>query len=295
MATRSARNNSVEVLDLIVDADGHGRRPVRRDVALRGCDRAHDRWAARLVSSIPSRDGELDPECVDRLLIGVHREIDRLSKASFHGPRVRAVLWPTIQSLRESGHPPPYRVVDHGCGTGYLIRWLAEHGTPDDVELVGIDIDPVLIGEATRLAEHQGLDCRFALGDALQPDFGATVILSTALLHHLEPSELLDYFAAQARGSAVGFLHIDLRPTLLTVLGIALTHALLMRLSASRHDGIRSAQRAHPLPVLLESVRAASEFSVVSGGLGALDPLSPMLTVLQGTRLVSRSGRARSG
>ena len=126
MATRSARNNSVEVLDLIVDADGHGRRPVRRDVALRGCDRAHDRWAARLVSSIPSRQ-RLIPS-VDRLLIEVHREIDRLSK-----PRSTGLGSERCCGRRSSrcGNRATHRptVVDHGCGTGYLIRWLAEHGT----------------------------------------------------------------------------------------------------------------------------------------------------------------------
>lgn len=293
MATRHHRGTAVEVLDLIVDAAGEGRRTVQPDTALRECERAHDRWAARLVSEIPVRDGDLDPDCVDRLVIGVHREIDRLSKASFHGPRVRALLWPMVQHVRDAGHPPPYRVVDHGCGTGYLVRWLAEHGAPLDVELVGIDTDPVLVDEATRQADRQGLACRFAVGDALEPDPDATVILSTALLHHLEPDQLVDYFAAQERGSAAGFLHIDLRAGPLTVLGITLSHAVLMRLSASRHDGIRSAQRAHPLDVLLDAVHAASEFSVVCGGLRPFDPLGPMLTVLQGTRAPAHTAQGR--
>lgn len=275
----------VEVLDVIVDVSGHRNRPVARDGALRRCERAGDQWARRLVASVPAREGFFESARVNELVIDVHREIDRLSRAARHGPRVRAALWPMVMVLRESGVAPPYRIVDHGCGTGYLLRWLAAHGTPPDVELVGVDLNPILVAEATRLAADAGLACRFEVGDALEPDHDAALIVSTALLHHLDAEELRGYFAAQAQGSATGFLHIDLRPTHLTVLGIALVHYLLMRVAVSRHDGIRSAQRAHPTSTLVAAARsAAGDFSVASGGLHPLDPLGPMLSVLTGLR-----------
>jgi SAM-dependent methyltransferase len=280
--------HGVEVLDLIVDLDRAGANPVRVDAALHSCELAHDDWASRLIASIPARDGVLEQDPIDDLVIGVHREIDRLSSVARHGPRVRDALRPLIETLRAAGHPPPYRIVDQGCGTGYIIRWLAADGVPDDVELVGVDVNPLLVDEARRLAADGGLACRFEIGDALEPDHEATVIVSTALLHHLSPADLVSYFTAQARGAAVGYLHIDLRPGAPTVLGVALVHGLLMRLPVSRHDGIRSAQRAHSPSVLAEAAQAgAPGFTRSTARFRLLDPLAPMLTMIAGLRTPS--------
>lgn len=275
-------SRKVEVLDLIVDPTGES---VRQDTAMRRCELAEDAWASRLVALLPTQDGVLEQAPIDKLTIGVHREIDRLSHAARHGPRVRNALFPVIELLRESGHPPPYRVVDQGCGTGFIIRWLAAHDRPEGVELVGVDVNPVLVAEARRVAQASALDCRFEVGDALQSDHEATVTMSNGLLHHLTPEELLAYFAAQADGTSVGYLHLDLRPGLITVLGVALVHRLLMSLPVSRHDGIRSAQRAYTASALVEAARAgAPAFSVSTGGFRPSDPLAPMLTMLKGLR-----------
>ena len=275
----------VEVLDLIVDLAGDHRRSVQREDAVDRCRAADDRWASRLVAGLPAPGGVLEEASVDDLVLGVHREIDRLSAVARNGPRIANALYPMIQVLAETGHAPPYRVVDQGCGTGHVVRWLAAHGMPDGVELVGVDVNPHLVAEATRLADRAGLACRFEVGDALDPDHGATIIMSTALLHHLSSEELVAYFAAQEAGSAVGFMHLDLRAGPLTVLGVALVHRVLMRLPVSRPDGIRSAQRAHRRGVLLEAARTgAPDFAVATGGLRITDPLAPMLTLLTGLR-----------
>lgn len=252
---------------------------------MRLCELADDAWASRLVASLPTQDGVLERAPIDLLTIRVHWEIDRLSQVARHGPRVRNALFPMIEMLRESGHPPPYRIVDQGCGTGFIIRWLAAHDLPEGVELAGSDLNPVLVAEARRLAHAAGLDCRFKVGDALRPDHEATVTMSTGLLHHLAPEELVAYFAAQADGAAVGYIHVDLRPGLTRVLGVALVHGLLMRLPVSRHDGIRSAQRAYTASALAEAARVgAPTFSVSTGGFRPSDPLAPMLTMLTGLR-----------
>lgn len=47
--------------------------------------------------------------------------------------------------------PASLRILDVGCGTGYLLRKLAE-GYPDAVELVGIDPAPRMIAEAKAAA-----------------------------------------------------------------------------------------------------------------------------------------------
>jgi hypothetical protein len=70
----------------------------------------------------------------------------------------------------------------------------------------------------------------------------------------------------------------------MTIAGIALVHLALMRLPVSRHDGIRSAQRAHPAPLLIDRIEKSSDFSVTHARTHRLDPLGPMLTMLTGTR-----------
>jgi len=47
--------------------------------------------------------------------------------------------------LREAKPQTPLRVVDVGCGLGYVTRWLAAHQVlGPGVELVGVDMNSVL-------------------------------------------------------------------------------------------------------------------------------------------------------
>ena len=51
----------------------------------------------------------------------------------------------------------PQRVLDVGCGTGYLLRSLARH-YPEAEELAGIDAAPNMIETARGLADDQCLE-----------------------------------------------------------------------------------------------------------------------------------------
>src|SRR6478735_1954722 len=162
--------------------------------------------AARIVSRLPVTEGDvLDMRHVDALGIRVHAELQRLAEELLLWRRVRATLAPLLVDLRHrasvaaaSGEsvPRPLRIVDVGCGLGYVVRALAARGDLGaDVELVGVDLNPVLVGEARRLAQVEGLAARFVVGDALDPgvavDDGAiTLVISTGLLHHL-PADAL--------------------------------------------------------------------------------------------------------
>ena len=44
--------------------------------------------------------------------------------------------------------PSPQRILDVGCGTGYLLRQLAERA-PEAIELAGIDPAPAMIDTAS--------------------------------------------------------------------------------------------------------------------------------------------------
>ena len=277
----------IEITDLLVEAGPGGERiRVSRDAVMDTC-RAHgDRWAERIVDQMPTVDGWLDDAYVDRLMVTVHCEIQRLSEEFRHGARVWEQLEPILSALRRLGFPPPYRVVDVGCGTGYVIRWLADHCKETDVEFVGVDLNPALIDAARSLADLEALGCRFEVADAFALDEPATIMISTGVMHHFRGVDLDRFFVAHENGSAVAFVHIDFQPSPIAPFGAWLFHRTRMRLALARHDGIRSAQRAHPPRVLARTAaRNAPGFETwVMGRHVRLTPLPCVLTTLIGAR-----------
>ena len=247
-----------EISDLIVSFDPATltRAPVRKaDVA--GVFRARGNTrAAEIVDAMPERDGVLDPEHVDRLLVGVHCEMQRISEEFQHGQRVAELLHPLLAALRDSDVPRPLRVVDIGCGTGYVLRWLAARGRlADDVELVGADLNVALVEEARRLAGAEGLHVRFLAADVFRLEEPATVFLSTGVVHHFRGDDLDGFFRRHELPSARAFAHFDFQPSPLAPFGSWLFHAARMRAPLAKHDGVLSAVRAHSGTTLLESAR----------------------------------------
>jgi hypothetical protein len=277
----------IEITDLLADLGSDGtRRPVRRDAIVDECLAHGDRWAARLVGALPTVDGWLDDGYVDRLLVTVHCEIQRLSEEFRHGARMSAHLSPVLAALRQFGYPPPYRVVDVGCGTGYVVRWLAANRSDPDVEFVGVDLNPALINAARALATEEGLHCQFEVADAFALDEPATVMISTGVMHHFRSGDLHRFFTAHEAGTATAFVHIDFQPSAIAPVGAWLFHRTRMRLAISRHDGIRSAQRAHSPELLVRTAASgAPGFDTwVSGRRVHFIPLPCVLTTLIGAR-----------
>ncbi|WP_035841324.1 class I SAM-dependent methyltransferase [Kitasatospora azatica] len=252
----------LEISDLITAVDPRtGRRlPVRREEVLATL-RAHgDRPAARIVAQLPvDQDDVLDPEAVDRLLISVHTELQRLSEELRIGERMVHLLRPLFATIREAGaaNSGPVRLVDIGSGLGYLVRWLAATRVlGPDVELVGVDLDAALVGEATRLAHAERLDCQFVHGNAFDLPESATVYISTGVLHHFPAAALAEFFQAQAASPALAFCHYDIATTRLAPLGAWIFHRSRMRHPLGRHDGYASARRAHGDETLLRAATA---------------------------------------
>ena len=78
----------------------------------------------------------------------------------------------------------PKRVLDVGCGSGYLLRVLAQH-FPNAEELAGIDAAPAMIKAATASACDQRL--RFSIGVAEKmpyPDGTFELVVSTTSFDH---------------------------------------------------------------------------------------------------------------
>jgi SAM-dependent methyltransferase len=258
----------LEITDLLwrIYPDGV-RADVYRELTIERLASLGQRRAARIVSGLPSVAGVLDSVAVDALGIRVHCELQRLGEELQFGRRVAALLGSLVSDLCPSLEAP-VRIVDLGCGLGFVVRWLSAAGTLGPfVELVGVDLNPVLIAEATRLAEAESLSCRFICGNAFEPglaidDGPRSIVISSGLLHHLPAADLPAFFAEQARLRVGAFAHWDIAPCLWSTIGAWVFHQARMREPVSRHDGVLSARRAHSAALLEAAARSvASAYS----------------------------------
>lgn len=229
--------------------------PVSRSDVIDALTAVGDRRGARMVASLPHRGGVLDAAAVDSLLIRTHTELQRLNEEL----RIAEQLAEFLRSLLKVVAPPgeQARVVDVGCGIGYVIRWLAATGTLGDVELCGVDFNAALVGEARRLAAREQLNCRFIQGDAFGLSEPATVYISTGVLHHVGATDLAAFFVAQEQAGAEAYCHFDIAATQLAPVGAWIFHRARMREPLGRHDGVVSAQRAHDDHTLMTAASAA--------------------------------------
>ena len=228
-------HDAFEILDLLVDVEPVTlrRRPVVRDEVVDRLARVGDHRSARLVGSLPSTGGVLDEDHVDALVVAVHREIQRLAEEFRHGARMAALLAPVVTALREIGIEPPIRVVDVGCASGYVVRWLAAHQASEALDLVGVDHHAALIDEARALARAEDLPCRFEVQDTFALDEPAHVLISTGILHHFRGRALDRFFASHELSGALAFVHVDFQPSVIAPIGAWLFHRTRMRLAIS--------------------------------------------------------------
>lgn len=276
-----------EISDLVVayDPETLERKPVLRSAVVAKLEQAGLAWGARIAAKLPARGDVLDPDEMDALLVRAHAELQRLSEEMRHGERVRTVLAPILDALRSAGETRPFRVVDVGCGPGFVVRWLAAKGDlGDDVELVGCDYNRSLVRAATDAANAEHLRCRFLVANAFTLAEPATIFLSTGVVHHFRGPDLAAFFARQA--AAAAFLHFDIKPTHLSGIGAWIFHQARMREPLSRHDGVLSALRAHSGKELLAAAREGApglRCALFDGKVGLL-PVTRIMHALVGLR-----------
>lgn len=292
-----APDRPAEITDLICRYDSVTglRLPVTLSEVVSRLQAGGQRHAERVVRRLPYLDGVLDERAVDALMVRVHCELQRLAEELQLPRRVAATLGPILANLRDLSPGRPVRVVDVGCGLGYVVRWLAAHNSlGPDCELVGVDLNRALVQHAARLARTEYLGCRFVTGNAFDPgraidDPQRTVVVSTGLLHHLNAPELVDFFGAQQTLGVHAFAHWDLDPCRLANVGAWVFHYARMREPVSRHDGVLSARRAYPAGVLLDAAgRGAPDYDVRCSSTGFLIPA--VTEVLR--PIVGHSGRS---
>ena len=168
---------------------------------------------------------------------------------------MRELVVPMVAAVRERTGRSLVRVVDLGCGLGFVLRWLAARGRlGGDIELIGADYNRVLARAAQRLADDERLACRFVAGNAFTLREPADIVISTGVLHHFRGEDLAAVFAQHERSAATGFVHVDVRPSLVAPLGSWVFHQARMREPLARFDGVRSVVRAHDAATLRTAV-----------------------------------------
>ena len=288
-----------EISDLIAefDPDTLGRLPVRKHEVVERFVAAGNPRAARIVAALTDREGVLDPQAVDRLLVRIHCEMQRLSEEFQHGQRVAELLRPLLAALRQAGVSRPIRVIDVGCGTGYVIRWLAAKGNlGEDVELLGADFNAALIEEARRLAGGEQLRVAFLQANAFRLEEGASVVLSTGVVHHFRGPLLAAFFRGHERAETAAFAHFDFQPSPLAPFGSWLFHAARFSEPLAKHDGVVSAVRAHDGQTLVNAAKAGApsfQATMYSTRLWFL-PIPRSFHALVGIRPTSREAFVRA-
>ncbi|MGI0017470.1 MAG: class I SAM-dependent methyltransferase [Nitrosotalea sp.] len=120
--------------------------------------------------------------------IGTPRRYDFITAALFAGRRRRAFR----ELAAAAGIRPGDRVLDVGCGTGYLVRMLAEIVGPDG-SVVGVDAAPEMVAYAASRS-RSAANASFEVGSAGAlsfPDSTFDAVLSSLTMHHLAPAEQL--------------------------------------------------------------------------------------------------------
>jgi SAM-dependent methyltransferase len=250
-----------EISDLVVQHDPKTliRLPVNKSEIAGIFERFANKKALRVIEQIPAKDGLLDPMAVDRLMLAVHWEMQRLAEEFYHGHRVLRIVRATIEALRSNVLKGPIRIVDVGCGIGYTIRWLAARSAlpQEGVELTGVDLNATLIKEANRLAAAEALPCRFFHGDAFSADLRGHIYISTGVLHHFRGDDLVAFLRRHNSETTQAFVHYDFQPWALAPFGSWFFHVIRMRTALARHDGVLSTARAYTADTLVSAARAA--------------------------------------
>lgn len=281
MGTPDARQAHPELSDLIVAFDAKGRHAVRADDVISALESDGHHRSARLARSIRTRGEFFDEDDADAILLRSHLELQRLAEEIRHAQRVARLIKPLIDLLDR-----PVRIVDIGCGLGYLVRWFALTGAlGEHVQVVGVDFNRTLLDGARALADAEGLRCDFIAGDAFELEQSADIYMSTGVIHHFTPADLGTFFQRQMETGAVAAFHFDVAPTPITPLGAWLFHRARMREPLARHDGVNSALRAHGDRELTSAMRSTAPnwtpllFDAVGRGVSVLNVMRPIIGI----------------
>lgn len=98
-----------------------------------------------------------------------------------------------------------YKVLDIGCGTGYIVKYL-----PDDISYIGIDVNKKYIDYAkNKYSNKYSFICEYITTESILKYGSFDMIMMNGLIHHLDDSEVINILSVakstlKDTGSIVG-------------------------------------------------------------------------------------------
>jgi SAM-dependent methyltransferase len=146
----------------------------------------------------------------------------------------------------------PHTLLDVGTGAADIPLALLSHASRSGrgLQVTGIDSRPEVLEAARaidpRLDRTPGLELIASDGRRLPwPDRSFDVVHASLVIHHLEPSEALDFLREAARVARLGVVINDLVRARHHWLGARVLLPLMTRNRFTRHDGPLSVRRAY--------------------------------------------------
>jgi SAM-dependent methyltransferase len=159
----------------------------------------------------------------------------------------------TLSGIRQMirHHDPrsgPVTVADLGCGSGDLLRRIADMGRALNIpmRLTGIDANPHIVNYAKRHCEHYP-EVHIEAQDVLSSDFAQRsfdIITGTLFFHHFDDSTLRSVLPQLVRQTRIGLLINDIHRHAIAYYAIRLLTRLFSSSAMVRYDAPLSVRRA---------------------------------------------------
>lgn len=111
---------------------------------------------------------------------------------------------PAVDFYRAEADRQGRGVLELGCGTGHKLIPIASDGHT----CLGLELSPIMLGEAQRKADERGVEVEWLHGDMREFDLGRTFdfvfIAANSLLHLGQPEDLVNCFRSVRRHLAPG-------------------------------------------------------------------------------------------
>ena len=183
--------------------------------------------------------GDYTPEEYKRFL----KEIAFINRYLGDGRALKQTLLEEI----ESGDIREFSVLDVGCGSGELLRMIAEFAreTNRNASLVGVDLNPIS-SETTQSESREFGEIVSVRGDALRLPFADDSFdyaISSLFFHHLTDDQILTALGEMHRIASRGVIVIDLHRDPIAYVAYKLFCFAFRISQLVRHDGSLSIKK----------------------------------------------------